>query len=252
MIEPMTFNPSRIEFPEKVLVTEQEIDTSVLTDSQRVAYLDLFRRVIQVYESKGKPRVIVGLSGPTGSGKSVIAALFKEMARQLSLQFRFETLGIDAFHYSNAYLLTHTDGDKMLKDLKGRFDTYDVPKLLKTVESFLSGQNVVLPAYSRKTHDPIENAAVITEENALLLIEGLWLLYDKNGWEQIGNHLDFSIFISVDKDTVREAVIKRHTEGGRSREHASAYYNSVDSKNFDLVMTTKNRANEVIPSYFYS
>src|SRR6185295_4840336 len=165
MIESMTFNLSRIKFPEKVLVTEQEINTSLLTDSQRGAYLDLFRHVIQVYESRRKPRVIVGLLGPTGSGKSVIAALFKEMAHQLSLPFRFETLGIDAFHYPNEYLLTHTAGDKMLKDLKGRFDTYDVPKLLKTVESFLSGQNVVLPAYSRKTHDPIENAAVISEEN---------------------------------------------------------------------------------------
>ena len=80
----------------------------------------------------------------------------------------------------------------------------------------------------------------------------MWRLYDKNGWEQIGNHLDFSIFIDVDKDAVREAVIKRHTEGGRSREDASAYYDSVDSRNFDLVMTTRNRANEVIPSYFYS
>ena len=247
----MTFNPSRIKFPEKVLVTEQEINTSLLTESQRGAYLNLFQHVIQVYESKGKPRVIVGLLGPTGSGKSVIAALFKEMVHQLSLPFRFETFGIDAFHYPNEYLLTHTAGDKMLKDLKGRFDTYDVSKLLKTLESFQIGQSVVLPAYSRKTHDPIENAAVITEENALLLIEGLWLLYDKNGWEQIGNHLDFSIFINVDKDAVRESVIKRHTEGGRSRENASAYYDSVDSRNFDLVMTTRNRANEVIPSYFY-
>ena len=83
MIEPMTLNPSRIKFPERVLVTEQEINTSLLTNSQRGAYLDLFQHVIEVYESKGKPRVIVGLAGPTGSGKSVIAALFKEMARQL-------------------------------------------------------------------------------------------------------------------------------------------------------------------------
>jgi putative kinase len=252
MREPMTFDPSRITFPEKLLVTQQEIDTSFLTDSQRGSYLKLFQQVIQVYESKGKHRVAVGLSGPTGSGKSVIAALFKQIVHQLSLPFRFETLGIDAFHYPNDYLLTHTAGDKTLKEFKGRFDTYDVPKLLKTLESFQTGRKIVLPEYSRKTHDPIEDAYVISEENVLLLVEGLWLLYDANGWEQIGNHLDFSIFINAEKDAVRASVIKRHTEGGRSPENAAAYYDSVDSKNFDLVLTTRNRANEVIDSYFYS
>lgn len=193
----------------------------------------------------------IGLAGPAGSGKSVIVALFCEIAKQLSLPFRFETIGIDAFHYANEFLLTNYSDGKPLKDHKGRFDTYDVEKLTESLRRFSSGDAVSFPKYSRKSHNPIENAIIVEKrEPVLLIIEGLWVLYDKDGWGKIGELLDFSIFVETNKETVRHGVLERHVRGGKTTEDATEYYEANEGKNFDLIMKTKNKASKVIPSYY--
>lgn len=243
-------NSLNISLPKKVNVTEQEIDISSLSDVQKGFYVDLFKEIVRLYQSKKKLRIIVGVAGPAGSGKSVIVALFCEIAKQLSLPFRFETIGIDAFHYANEFLLTNYSDGKPLKDHKGRFDTYDVEKLTESLRRFSSGDAVSFPKYSRKSHNPIENAIIIEkEEPVLLIIEGLWVLYDKDGWEKIGELLDFSIFVETNKETVRHGVLERHVRGGRTTEEAAKYYEANEAKNFDLIMKTKNRADKIIQTY---
>lgn len=247
----MELELSNLKFPEAVLVTDQEINTSGLSNNQKEEYLELFKRILNIYESSQKLRVVIGLAGPTGSGKSVIASLFKQITQQLTLPFHFETVGIDAFHYPNSYLLSHEIANRPLKNFKGRFDTYNVASFTAMLKDFKEGRTVSLPEYSRKSHDPIENAVTIIEQKTLLLVEGLWLLYDKNGWQEVGKYLDYSFFLDAKKDAVRDSVIKRHMHGGRSANEASTYYDEVDADNFDLIMKTGSKANEIISSYFY-
>ena len=243
-------NPLNISFPKKLTVTEQEIDISLLTDSQKEFYIDLFKEVIQLYQSKKKLRLVVGVTGPAGSGKSVIAAIFHEIARQRPIAFRFESLGIDAFHFTNDFLISNTTDGEPLKNHKGRFDTYDVSKLTDTLTHFSLGHECFLPTYSRKTHNPIENAVHIKKgEPALLLVEGLWLLYDKNGWDKIGKILNFSIFIETKKYEFKQGVLERHIRGGKIPENAVEYYEANEAMNFELIVKTKGRANKVIPFY---
>lgn len=242
---------SEVLLPKALNVTEQEIDISSLTDTQKQSYVDLFKDVVRLYQSKKKPRVIVGIAGPAGSGKSVITAIFHEIAKQRPLPFRLETIGIDAFHYSNEFLLAEKSEGEALKNHKGRFDTYDVLKLTETLKNFSLGYSVSLPTYSRKTHNPIENVINIKKgEPVLLVVEGLWILYDKNGWDKVGKFLDFSIFIEADKERVRDGILERHTRGGRSLKDAAEYYEENEAKNFDLVMQTKKKANKIIHSYY--
>ena len=247
----MEIKLSDLKFPETVQVTGQEINTSILSNDQKEKYLELFKRILTIYESTQKPRVVIGLIGPTGSGKSVIASLFKNLATQLALPFHFETVGIDAYHYPNSFLLSHEFSGKPLKDFKGHFDTYDVQKLVATLKDFREGKAVSLQEYSRKTHDPIENAVTIDKPKTLLLIEGLWLLFPKNGWQNVEEYLDYSFFIDAKKDVVRDLVIQRHMNGGRKASEAASYYDEVDAENFNLVVNTKLKADEIILPYFY-
>lgn len=243
-------NPLNISFPNKLNVTDQEIDISSISNAQKEFYVNLFKEIVRVYQSRKKPRVIVGIAGPAGSGKSVLMAIFNEISKQRPLSFRFETIGIDAFHYLNDFLLKQTDAGEPLKNHKGRFDTYDVQKLTETLAHFSLGHSVSLPVYSRKTHDPIENAVSIKGgEPALLVVEGLWLLYDKGDWEKVGKILDFSIFVEANKDRVKQGVLERHVRGGRTPEDAEGYYEANEAVNFDLIMKTKNKADKIIPSY---
>lgn len=246
----MSTNYSKITFPSILNVTEQEIDTSALTDEQKKFYVNIFREIVELYQAKQKSRMIVGMAGPAGAGKSVMAAIFQEIAKQVSLPFRFETVGIDAFHYKNDFLVANMSEGEPLKSHKGRFDTYDVEKLVTALEQFSGGEEVSLPKYSRRIHNPVENTTMIYEQNALLLVEGLWLLYDQNGWEKLANFLDFTIFVEADKDKVKQGVIGRHTMGGRAPEEALEYYKANEAKNFDLIMQTKSKADKIIPAYY--
>lgn len=242
---------SEISFPSTINVTGQDIDISFINKEQQDFYKKLFVELVELYVSSDHPRLIVGLAGATGSGKSVIAALFQEFSKQVALPFRFQTLGIDAFHYRNNFLETHTDNTgETLKNRKGRHDTYDVPMLIQALKEFKTGETISLPEYSRRIHDPIEGVITISEKRAILFVEGLWLFYEHDKWKEVLPLIDYRIFIEADKERVMEAVVKRHQKGGRSKEDANRYYDTVDAVNFEQVSVTKNKADKIIPAYY--
>jgi pantothenate kinase len=239
-----------IKIPATLVVTEQQIDLSALSMGQRDFYSNLFFELVDKYEAEKKPRVVIGITGPTGAGKSVVAVLFKELARQANIAFALEAVTIDAYHFSNRFLLSHFSNGVPLKEVKGRFDTYDADALARDIRAFSSGKSVSFPTYSRKLHEPIKDSIVVEAENALLIVEGLWLLYDKAGWEAIGPLLNYSIFIEADPAKAKEPVLKRHMVGGRTFQEAARHYELVDTRNSDLVLATKHKANKVIPAYY--
>ena len=241
---------SELEFPKSLLVTEQTVDISGFTPAQRTFYLNLFWETVQIYTAAKKPRVTIGMAGPTGAGKSVVAVLFKELARQARLPFAFESVTIDAYHFPNSFLLSHFSDGAPLKQVKGRFDTYDVAALVNDLKNFAAGETVAFPIYSRKLHDPVPNNIRVETNAALLLVEGLWLLADQGGWNLARSLLDFCYFIDSDKERTRQAVILRHMTGGRTLESATRHYEEVDGRNSDLILQTRHRADQVIPPYY--
>lgn len=243
-------SPPELTFPATLTVTEQTIDISGFTPGQKNFYLNLFRETVDFYNHAGKPRVVIGITGPTGAGKSVIAVLFRELAKQSNLPFSLESVTIDAYHFPNRHLLSHFADGVPLKQVKGRFDTYDITALAGDLNSFRTGANLSFPAYSRKLHDPVPNSISIDAAATLLILEGLWLLSDRGQWPQIQPLLDYCYFIDSDKERARQAVIKRHMTGGRTLEDAARHYEQVDGANSDLTLQTRDKADQVIPPYY--
>lgn len=237
-------------FPAILTVTGQTIDISGFTPGQKTFYRDLFWETVGIYHAAKKPRSVIGFAGPTGAGKSVVTVLFQELAKQARLPFDLAVITIDAYHYPNTFLLSHFADGAPLKQVKGRPDTYHVAALVQDLQAFAAGQNLAFPAYSRKLHDPVPGSVPITAPATLLLVEGLWLLYDQAGWDRVGSLLDFCFFIDSDKDRTRQAVIRRHMTGGRSFEDATRHYDHVDGRNSDLTLQTRARAQKIIPPYY--
>jgi putative kinase len=242
-------NPELV-FPTTLMVTEQSIDLSGFTPRQKAFYLNLFWEAVDVFNAARKPRVVIGVAGPTGAGKSVVAVLFQELAKQARLPFALDAVTIDAYHFPNSHLLSHFSDGVPLKQVKGRFDTYDAAALVRDLKSFAAGKTVAFPAYSRKLHDPVRDSIRVAAPSALLLVEGLWLLSDQGGWAQVRPLLDFCYFIESDKERTQQAVIRRHMTGGRTREDAARHYEEVDGRNSDLVLQTRHKADKIIPPYY--
>ena len=237
-------------FPEKVVVTDQEIDLTTLTNTQKEYYRDLASRVSLLYEASAKSRVVVAFAGQSGSGKSVTIAILRTLLAQNGCPYAVRIADIDAFHYHNEYL-DHTQGfdGTTLRSVKGRYDTYDVAHLSDFLADFVSGKQVVIPQYSRSTHNPTKEGHPVTEEKVLLLMAGLWFLRDTAEWAQVRAHIDHTFLLQGDSARLRAYSIERHVRGGRSREDAERFYDESDACNAREIAEHSVEADEVLPFF---
>mgnify|MGYP000701727228 CR=1 FL=1 len=240
----------QLEFPKKVIVSEHTTLLRNLSKSQKKFYLGFLNKLIKIYKKAGKKRVVVALCGPTGSGKSVLAELTRQLAKQRNLKFSVQQISQDGYHFPNSYLRSHLKNKRTLKEFKGRYDTYDVVKLKKHLKMFLNGKNITFPGYSRKTHEPFKEGVKISESNVLLLVEGIWLLYDKGRWKSTSKLFDYSFYIKADKNKVKSKVIERLRRGGRTLKSAKKHYDESDAKNFDLIEKSSVNVNKILKPYY--
>ncbi len=229
-------------FPEKVIVTDQEIDLAHVDQHRRDIYVAEAKHIYDDWKKSGATRRVVGIAGPSGAGKSVYTAVVKKLIAQIDAEAKVLTLTIDAYHFGNALLR-----QRGIDAYKGRYDTYDVGALVGDITKFKKGEAVAFPSYSRKLHEPIlEGESISADTSALLLVEGLWLLFDEFGWGEVSPLLDRNLFLEEAPETLRTRTISRHVRGGRTAVDAEHFYDMSDLANTALVMGTKANTERVL------
>jgi pantothenate kinase len=228
-------------FPKSIVVTEQEIDISMLSPKQVEYYEALAQSLRQRFEASGKGRQIFTLSGPGGTGKSVVATILHHL---LAPSMPFVHLGIDAFHKPNTIL-----EETGLLGVKGRHDTYDVVSLAEKLVAFKAGDTVSFPAYSRASHNPVPDVFTVDTPDCLLFLEGQWLLSEQARWAELKPLFDYNYFVRGPAEDIKNNVIKRHITGGRTREDATDFYQASDMKNAHAVLQDWSKADEEILYY---
>ena len=235
-----------IRFPKSVIVTDQPVDCTHMSKPKQAFVIEFTKNILDEFARSGAKRKIYGIVGPSGSGKTFLSILAKEIGHDINRHVDIAPVSIDAFHFSNQFLSSTKVGGKVLKDVKGRYDTYDIPALVKLLEEFRRGGAVRFPEYSRKTHEPIQDAIAVNDRPTILLLEGLWLLYDKAGWAEVNPLLDSTFYIDDVAEESRSYTLLRHMFGGKSDVEANRYYEESDAKNRDLVVQTKQLADEIL------
>ncbi len=194
---------------------------------------------IQDHLEKTTERVLIGIIGKPGAGKSTLS---KYLMAKLPKEF-VTVVPMDGYHLSN----------KVLKDLKradrkGAPDTFDVAGFTSLVKRIRSEQtqNIYYPIFDRAIEESIAAQGVVTSATKVVIIEGNYLLHDDGGLEVLNDLLDESWMVDVDDDKRIARLISRHIAYGKDLEAAKAWAKGTDEVNAKLIERGRDRADFVV------
>lgn len=181
-------------------------------------------------------RVIVGITGSPGSGKTALA---RQIASSIDDAVH---VPMDGFHLADAEL-------RRLGrlDLKGAIDTFDAYGYLALLQRIRGGAEVVYaPAFDRDIEQPVAGSIRVEPTARLIVTEGNYLLDDDEPWPRVRHTLDEVWFVDCAPDERRRRLIARHVEFGKSPERAQAWVRAIDEPNAERIDRGRGRADLVI------
>jgi pantothenate kinase len=212
-----------------------------LTLTPDAAVQFLAQRASAVAEAAGR-RVLIGVAGGPGVGKSTIAAEVV-VALNAATPDRAALVPMDGFHMRHKKL----EALGTVRD-KGAPHTFEGAAFATYLTTLKAATGPVSgPSYSRQIEDVVDDAFIVPGTAKILVVEGNYLLLADPPWDAVKPLLDLAAFIHVDREKVRARLMKRHGEAGlfteeRNREHIAR----VDLANYDLIELSAPRADILI------
>ncbi len=214
-----------------------DVDAHYSKESVDDVFLPLLSKWTAMQKDNNR-RLLVFLAAPPGAGKSTLASFLQKLSEENDDLTDVQAIGMDGFHRRQEYLLSHTtfrDGKEIkMVEIKGAPVTFDLELFKRRIEDVLSCQTIGWPSYNRHLHNPVDDA--ITVERNIVLLEGNYLLLDEDGWRDLKNYADHTIFIKADEDMLRERLIYRKIKSGNTKEIAEQFVDYSDMANVKLCL----------------
>ena len=80
----------------------------------------------------------------------------------------------------------------------------------------------MFPTFDRDVDIVVENGGSLSDEVSVLLFEGNYLLFDEDGWADLADGWDASIWLKVPEDILQERLTRRWLDQGMSKQAALA------------------------------
>ena len=205
------------------------------TDIENV-FLPLLKMLTEK-QKQLKRRMVVFIAAPPGCGKTTLTYFLQELSRKTDSLTNIQAIGIDGFMYKKAQVASMTVSvngrEEPMSIYKGCPESFNA-SLLRNKLSEIKEKDILWPYYSRITHDSEDDVIKVTGD--IVLIEGNYLLYNKDEWTDIKNYCDYSIFMTIDPKTLEERLISRKKKGGSTLEEAIVHYQVSDRRNVITVL----------------
>jgi hypothetical protein len=200
--------------------------------------------LLKRYHSQQR-RLMIAVAGPPGVGKTafttlLVAVINAEAVRQGAEHEVAIQIQQDGWHYPNSYLTTHTlrrgNEEILLSQIKGKPETFDTTSAYTCLEKIRRGKPVSYPVYSRILHNPVPDAGKVASYNQVVVVEGNYLLLQREPWRRFLNLFDLRIFLTAPREALIEGLRQRHQRGGKSTAATDRQIQEVDLPNIDLVL----------------
>jgi len=198
-------------------------------------------KAIVVERAAASTRMIIGIIGKPGGGKSTLSKyLLKGMDPRL-----VSVVPMDGFHLSNKVLKEIGRSDR-----KGAQDTFDVKGFTNLIERIKmdSADPIYYPIFDRSIEESIAAQGVVYPSTRVVIVEGNYLMHDRDGWQGISPLLDQSWYAFLDEDIRVSRLISRHIAFGKDPESAKAWAKGSDQVNAKLIEAGVGRCDFLIRS----
>ncbi len=215
--------------------------TSAADDPSRRAAAEieeLAARVQDMVDRAGSGRVLVGMAGQPGAGKSTLAAALAPL-----LDLRTAVVPLDGFHLADVEL--SSQGLLGRKGAPETFDAWGYAALLDRLRR-RPDHTVYAPGFERDLEQPLAGAIAVPPEAEVVLTEGNYLLLDRPEWQAGRELLDECWYVGVEPDVRRARLVRRHVRFGKPQPDAERWVAEVDEVNAALVLESRSRADLVV------
>ncbi len=192
--------------------------------------------------ARGTPtRVLVGITGPPGAGKSTVsAALIAGLPGAVLVP-------MDGYHLAHSALQRLGSVER-----KGAPDTFDAAgylallRRLRQDQESAAGLSVWAPEFRREVEDAVAGAIEVRADCPLVVTEGNYLLLGDGPWREVRRLLDVVWYVDVPEALRQQRLTTRHTRFGSDAEAALQRTLGSDQVNAELVAASRERADALI------
>lgn len=188
-------------------------------------------------------RVVLGIAGAPGAGKSTLAEALLDGVSRLRGPDWVAHVPMDGFHLADVQL------DRLgARDRKGAPDTFDADgyaallrRLVDEPESW-----VYAPGFERTLEQPIAAAMVVPPAARIVVTEGNYLLLPEPRWQRARAALAQVWFVTGGDELRRSRLVERHVIFGKEPDAAVAWVERTDEANAALIAASADSADRVV------
>lgn len=180
-------------------------------------------------------RLLVGVAGPPGAGKSTLADRLHEILTERGQ--RSAVLPMDGFHLDNAILEQRGDLPR-----KGAPHTFDVRGLADLLRAVKAGGEVFVPVFDRSRELAIAAARCIAPEDRIVIAEGNYLLLDQGRWAGLADLFDLTVMVAPPIEELERRLIARWVRYGLTPAQIEEKVEGNDLPNGRLVLERSRMA----------
>lgn len=174
---------------------------TIIEDNAR----EIVSLIMKRFPDKEGQRLMIAIAGAPGSGKSTIAERVVDLIINEGVASA-ALFPMDGFHYDDAVL--ESMGRRAFK---GAIDTFDVHGLRHMLMRLKANEDdvVAVPVFYRSIEIARAGGRLIPQSVQIIVCEGNYLLAKQSPWDRLKPIFDFTVFVDVEEDDLRERLRER-------------------------------------------